>query len=483
MWHRYSLRSLRATQFLCALKSVLWAQRFGCAIVVATAFFASTALVTEAGESAGAQDASLKSALQGAMDSNFTLQSAREGVLIAAEQVALARAAQRPSLNGEVDLTRTYTRTSQSGVTTKDTEDGYSASLSLQQNLFDSMQSQNEIASAQALLEAAKYNLRNTEQSVLLGAAEAYMNVVRDKNLASLRSSNVTFFRSQLRAARDRKLAGEGTELDVAQAQAELANAVSVYKVSVDNLRNSKAIYYQFIGSEPGHLSIEFEFDDLLPKTLDQVLESANQKHPALLSARAQLEAQKFASKAADGALGPTLDFVASATHSDGFESTSSETLTGSVGVQFNIPVYNGGANYANARLQNRTLIQSEIDSRAAFEEITTAGVTAWSSLQSAKAQIESAKAGVSSALIVLDGTIEARRLGQRTLLDVLDARLSLTDTRTLLISAERDRVVAAFSLIASAGELSGARLGLLSPNAALEEKAHEVQDAWFGLR
>ena len=74
-------------------------------------------------------------------------------------------------------------------------------------------------------MSAARETLRLTEQTVLLNAATAYMNLIRDAAILDLQRRNVEVLQEQLRQTRDRFNVGEVTRTDVAQSESRLAAA------------------------------------------------------------------------------------------------------------------------------------------------------------------------------------------------------------------------------------------------------------------
>ena len=81
--------------------------------------------------------------------------------------------------------------------------------------------------------------------------------------------------------------------------------------------------------------------------------------------------------------------------------------------------------------------------------------VQSWGQLDAAKAQIEATTAQVNAAEIALNGVREEARVGQRTTLDVLNAQQELVNARVALVTAQHDRVVASYTLLAAVGGLS----------------------------
>ena len=106
--------------------------------------------------------------------------------------------------------------------------------------------------------------------------------------------------------------------------------------------------------------------------------------------------------------------------------------------------------------------------------------VQSWGQLDAAKAQIEATTAQVNAAEIALNGVREEARVGQRTTLDVLNAQQELVNARVALVTAQHDRVVASYTLLAAVGGLSMQRLGL---NVMVYDPQVQVRDAWIGVR
>ena len=109
--------------------------------------------------------------------------------------------------------------------------------------------------------------------------------------------------------------------------------------------------------------------------------------------------------------------------------------------------------------------------------------VQTWGQLEAAKAQITATQAQVAAAEIALNGVREEARVGQRTTLDVLNAQQELVNARVALVTAQRDRVVASYSLLAATGRLSVAVLGLQVPIYDPMTHYQQVRDSWFGVR
>jgi len=128
-------------------------------------------------------------------------------------------------------------------------------------------------------------------------------------------------------------------------------------------------------------------------------------------------------------------------------------------------------------------LRQIGFDLDTARDQVRQTIVQSWGQLEAAKSNIEATQAQVQAAEIALNGVREEARVGQRTTLDVLNAQQELVNARVALVSAQRDRVVASYTLLSSVGRLSPQTLGLRVPTYDAQVHYHQVRDAWAGVR
>jgi outer membrane protein len=189
--------------------------------------------------------------------------------------------------------------------------------------------------------------------------------------------------------------------------------------------------------------------------------------------------------KVAEGALTPTLAAVGNVQKSYG--STQSlavlEQLQASVAAQLTVPLYQGGSEYAAIRQSKETLGQRRLDLDTARDQVQATVTQAWGQLDAAKAQILATQAQVTAAEVALNGVREEARVGQRTTLDVLNAQQDLVNARVALVTAQRDRVVASYTVLAATGALSPQVLGLKIQVYDPITHYHQVRDAWGGVR
>jgi len=419
-------------------------------------------------------------ALTAAYINNPNIMSALLSVKSAAEDIALRKAGKLPTIAMSGTYSAGFGASSSAGLTTSQ---GLSTSLTYQHRLFDNFRTEAQIEQARALSELSKYALRNAEQNVLLSVAQAYMGVVRDQQLTALYEANVQFFQAQVDSASERLRIGEGTRLDVAQADARLAQSVALYRSSLASLQTSQASYQRWVGRPPRNLTSGFNFNGLVPASIDVAMNRAEELNPAILTARASIRAAQSGADAANAAFGPTLDLIGSLCTIGCFGTNFEPAISGSVRLQLSVPLYSGGALGASMRKANIETIKSEVDALATRDQVREAVISAWSTLQNAAAQIESTTSAVSSSQLVVEGIIQERDVGTRTTLEVLNAQAELTSARVSLISAQASRVIASFALVAATGRLSAEDLNLPVEIKSGDEYTAKVEDIWQELR
>jgi outer membrane protein len=435
------------------------------------------ALMLVAGSVGGAQAQSLSQALTIAYDHAPDLQAALLSAKSAAENVALAQSGKRPTIGASISGAHNWNLV---GGTVSESN-SLTTGLSYNQTIFDNFRTDAQIEAARAGAEVAEYQIRNTEQNVLLAVVQAYMSVLNGRQLVALRQENVNFFQAQLQSARDRLEVGEGTRIDVAQAEARLAQGDAAYRAALSSLEISQATFQRYVGVAPQNLDSSHNFGRLIPSSLQAAIAEAEAGHPAILLSKAAIRAAQASTEAAQASFGPT----ASVTGSVGSRYTGGPTdgFSGSIGFQITIPLYAGGALGANVRKANIEQIKSEVDAMSAYDQIREAVISAWAGIQSADAQISAANSAVSAGRTVLDGVIQERDLGTRTTLDVLNAQAELTTAREGLINASTNKVIATFSLLSAMGRLTATDLGLAVEVKSAVRYNQAVEDVWQELR
>jgi outer membrane protein len=438
------------------------------------------------GYSAPAGAETMSGALGRAYQGNPDINQQRAAVRATDENIPRATASWRPQASATAQYGYLHTDSQFGATALRQRTDVGSGSfgVSVTETLFNGNRTWNGVRQAESSIFGARETMRNTEQNVLQNGATAYMNVLRDTAVLDLRKNNIVVLEEQLRQTRDRFNVGEVTRTDVAQAESSLATARSDYFTAQANLQTSIANYRQVIGVEPKRLEPARSIEALLPRSLPAAVDLALLEHPAVQAALHNVDAAALQVKLVEGELFPTVGITGSVTQNvnpQGIQNAKS--FNGSVVAQVNVPIYTGGEVYARARQSKELLGQARLQADLQRDAVRAAVVSSWGQLETARAVIQSSQAAVKAAEIALNGIREEAKVGQRTTFDVLTAQQTLLNARVALVTAQRDRVVASYVVMASIGKLTAANLNLNVVQYDPTIHFDQVKDKWIGLR
>ena len=440
--------------------------------------------VIAAGAGTDASAETLKQALASTYVYNPEIEAERARLRSIDEEVPQALSNYRPTLSGGAEIEHNHV-SSVSGIPPIGTSGSFSPkrfSITVSQPVFRGFRTLNSVKQAEALVRAGREALLNSEQNVLLDAVVAYVDVVRDLSIVNLRRNNLRVLNEQLRGTRDRFSVGEVTRTDVAQGEARVSRAISALNLAEANLNTSRAVYNRVVGHPPGDLTQPPAIDALLPRSLEDALVIAETEHPAIRNSLYNEEAAMHGVDVTTGELLPTVSVDAS--YNKGYDTgpTTRESESATIRGRLTVPFYQRGEVSSRVRQSLQVRDQRRLELAQIRREVRAAGVSAWGQLDAARAQIRADAAQVEANEVALTGVREEADVGQRTVLDVLDAEQELLDSQVALVTTRRNFVVASYALLSSIGRLHARKLGL--PVEIYDPMIYyrEVRDKWFGL-
>lgn len=365
------------------------------------------------------------------------------------EDVAIALSALRPQINA-------VAQTVQSDQASNPGRGSLVSSVDLTLNLlvYDAGRSRLGVEAAKETVLAARAQLLDFEQQVLLNAVVAYLNVLSDTRVVQLREGNLRLISQELRAAQDRFDVGEVTRTDVAQAEARLAQARGDLEAARGSLSVSREVFQATVGRAPGRLSAIRTLPSL-PGSVAEARRLGERMHPLVKQAQSLIKVNELNAARAKAAMKPQLNLSARVGHSETFDNNSS------VALQLNVPIYQGGQLKA---LERKALAQVHA-SRSNLNQVvlqTRQSVgQSWSQLAISQAQLQASERQIRAAEVAFEGVREEAKVGSRTTLDVLDAEQVLFDARTNMIVFETQVYAAAYQLLSSLGLMTASNLNL----------------------
>jgi outer membrane protein len=357
--------------------------------------------------------------------------------------------------------------------------------VTVTQTLFNGFKTANSVRVAELQVQSGREALRNVGQGVLLDAVTAYTNVLANQSLVEAQRSNVAFLRETLGIVQKRLNAGDVTPTDTSQAEARLSRGLSDLNAAEVNFAISQATYAQVIGNPPARLSAAEPVDRYLPRSREDATALAFKSHPAVLAAGFDVDVATTSINVAESSLYPTVTLQGSASRSRDGDPTLSVFGTDQASVigQVTAPIYDGGTAASQTRQAKEVASQSRLVLEQIRNQARTAATGAWVAHEGAKIAVSASESEVRAAGVALQGVQKEAAGGQRTTIDVLNSQQELTSAKARLIGAQRDRVIASYSLLSAIGKLDVKTLALNTPDYLPEVHYHQVRDAWHGLR
>lgn len=432
----------------------------------------------------------LQEALAQTYANNPTLATARAQLRVVDENVPQALAGWRPSVSitGSAGYAvanarqRANLANGQRIGVTSDQERGIgSVAATVSQPLYRGGRTVATTRRAENQVLAQRARLLATEQQVLQDTVTAYVNVIRFQEEVRLNLNNAQVLQRQLDATNERFRVGEITRTDVAQAESRLAGARASRADAEGQLQNSRATFLRTIGVAPTRLTAPQPLTPAARNNQDAA-QVAALNNPAVVAALFDEAAGRDAIDIQLSALLPQASLQAQAFRNDNQTAAGTRAIGESVTATLTVPIYQGGAEYSAVRQarQDASRLRQVVDDqrRAASAQASTA----WETLGSARATVESVRAQIRAAEIALDGVQREAVVGSRTTLDVLNAEQELLNARVSLVRALANVVTASHSLAQAVGRLTARDLAL--PVALYDQEAYyrAVRDRWAGL-
>ena len=400
---------------------------------------------------------SLNNALRASLENSSALAAAREGWLATREAIG--------TNTSTTDLTARLNATGSVEQIDSKTGQGFTKSqylstgVTLSKNIYDGGQTKEKTRLAEINLHKASAIYAKTEQGVILGTIEAYLNVSKAGREVKLHARNLTRLKAHVNAAKIRVDAGAATPTRLAEARARYARAQSDAILAETRLTNAEDSFRSLTGKDASDF-IEPSITGNLPINLLDAETKAQEGHPDILAAIAAERAADQEFNTLQAAVRPTLALSLSANTKAGTGTTLDRDEVAAQLV-FSSPLLSTNATSSTSRRIAASFRQAKLDRAEATRKTEVAAREAFRNWQSTGIRVDAVTSEIEAFRLVAKGIASEAQFGQKTTLDLLDAEKDVNDAELSFVSAEHNRLLAAFRLKAAIGSLTAEQMGL----------------------
>lgn len=320
---------------------------------------------------------------------------------------------------------------------------------------------------------ASEVKFAQAQQDLMLRVSQAYFDILTAQDILTFLQAQKTAIAEQLASAKRNFEVGTATITDTNEAQASYDLVIAQEIAAHNNLEVARNVMQQIIGKAPALLATlrpGVKLNAPEPAVIETWVNSAEQQNFGVVGQQIALDTAKYDIKKNRAGHLPTVDLVASRAHSEvsgnSIPFLNVSTMTNSIGVQWTIPLYAGGAVSSGVRQAVALEEKARTDLESARRTAALNARQAFLGVSNGLAQVKAFEAAEISSQSSLDSNRLGYQVGVRINIDVLNAEQQLFSTRRDLAKARYDTLMNGLKLKAAAGTL--AEEDLLQLNALL---------------
>lgn len=374
------------------------------------------------------------------------------------EELNQGRALYLPSVDVYADTGVEYSDdpATRGGADNDDTETmwRYETDLKLTQMLFDGFSTKYEVERQKARVNSSAFRVRETAELVGLSIVEAYLEVLRQRQLLLISRQNVADHIAIMDQIQDGVSAGRSTQADLEQAKARLSSAQAGESNTRQSLREAEAHYRQEVGDAPGQLTLPVIPYDVLTANVDEEVDAALSYSPTLDIFEADIEVAYAEAHKTRSTFYPQVDLELTARNGHDLGGVEGRDTSATALVVMNWNLYRGGADMARSREFIHRHQQAKEERTEAARQVEYDVRQTWASMISAGERARQYAAQADANTEVVKAYKDQFNLDRRTLLDVLDAQNELFVSRSNTVNSEFLEIFAVYRLLALKGAL-----------------------------
>ncbi|WP_431312600.1 TolC family outer membrane protein [Psychromonas marina] len=428
---------------------------------------------------------SLEQAVAFTFDTHPELRAAYTRFKVNEKQVEQAESGYWPTIDATAGIGYEYTdspTTRRSGLAGgDDTEDltRREIGLSLKQELFSGFHTSSEVDRTSYATSAEQWRLYSIAEDLALEVSKVYLDLIKAEKLVALSEKNLAAHEEIYDQIKQRTDSGFGSSADLSQINGRLAKAQSNLIAAKNNFLDSKVTFYRVIEQRPDNLVIPYPDSAMLPKTEEEGLQMALDNHPVIKAATNDIQSANAQHETSNSNYYPKVWIDVNANFNDNLDGENGVNTFTDVGgdnnevlamlrVSYNL--FSGGKDEAYAKETAYKISEAKELNRNVHRQVSEGFILSWNAFEQLNLQKKYIKMHVVASKDTQSDYKEQFKIGQRSLLDLLDTENELYQARRDFLDAEFTEISAQYRILHSIGLLVEA-LRVTRPNSWLGEE------------
>lgn len=328
--------------------------------------------------------------------------------------------------------------------------------VALSQMIFDGFNTSSQVAINRNRTLSQAYQLQSTANDIALLATKAYLDIIRTKKITKFAEDNYQMHLQTYNAQKATSEKGLEREANINQAAGRLALAKANLYSAQNNYDDAIATFVKIVGNKPdGEFIIpENPKDYVLPASVDIALKNALKDHPLIKSAQANIDEAKAERRATQANFYPQVDAIASASHGHDIDNLPGRHEDQSIQLRLKYNLFNGGNDQASVQQAAFFIEQAQQEKDRTANEIKENLHFSWDAALTVNEQLEYFKKHQAAAEATVIAYRKQFRVGQRALIDLLDAEDELFSAESDYITGILNQTIAKYRILHAQGKL-----------------------------
>lgn len=387
----------------------------------------------------------------------------------------------RPVIDGYYNKGKIDTAISGSNFIADGVRTETNAGIKITQPIFNGGSTLNSIANAENRIQSQRYKLKYTEQDVFLESIKLFSSIAAKKKEVLLNKKRQEFLKKKFDLAQNQFDIGEITLTDVSISKARLSLAKSDLIKSESDLFALSAKYMTLVGTKPNDPELYFNFPPISSE-LDELIQKSIIQNPKLLGITFGIKSLNSQVKMLYSSKLPSVKLEAELKKNKGYFRSDSSREVMSAFASISVPIYEAGVASSKMReLKKRASSEKELR-KVEINELKYNITNSWSNYNSSLSKIEAYTNQIKANEKYLEGLNQELMLGERTLLDILDAEEELIESEYNLIKSYEENFNSYYEILFFLGDLDAKKLGLKVDFFDELENYNNVKFKWLDI-